>query len=233
MQRRLRARVIWGECASRRRGSATVRAFLPLIPKLGEAGGNGRGDDQWRFSGLNFVRRETRRRPVNSSDEKRLHVVFGPPAAGKSVYAKSLAKRIGACLLDSDEVTERMVRAGLALAGQDPDDRHSPAYRAAFRDPVYETLYDLAVSNLANVPVVIAGPFTREGGDPAWPEELTARLGVTPEFHFVWCPPEIRRQRIIVRGEGRDLPKLADWENYISYCREEPPVFPHRFIATD
>lgn len=185
-----------------------------------------------RVSGLNFSARETRRRPVNSSDEKRLHLVFGPPAAGKSVYAKALAKRIGACLLDSDEVTERMVRAGLALAGQDPDDRHSPAYRAAFRDPVYETLFDLAVSNLPNVPVVIAGPFTREGEDPEWPGKLKARLGMEPEFHFVWCPPEVRRQRIIVRGAGRDLPKLADWENYIRYCREEPPVFPHRFIET-
>src|SRR5690606_20277561 len=70
-------------------------------------------------SGLSFFLRATRRKPVKSSDEKRLHLVFGPPAAGKSVYARSLAKRIGACLLDSDEVTERMVRAGLALAGQD------------------------------------------------------------------------------------------------------------------
>jgi predicted kinase len=188
--------------------------------------------DVIRVSGLNFLREETRRMPVNSGIEQRLHLVFGPPAAGKSVYAKALAKRIGGCLLDSDEVTERMVRAGLALAGLDPDDRHSPSYRAAFRDPVYETLFDLAVSNLPNVPVVIAGPFTREGDDPNWPHQLALRLGVMPEFHFVWCPPEVRRQRIIARGEGRDLPKLADWENYVSYCREEPPVFPHQWIVT-
>ena len=162
----------------------------------------------------------------------RLHVVFGPPASGKTVFAKKLASEIGACLLDSDEVTERMVRSGLELAGLDPDDRHSPEYRRAFRDPVYETLFDLAVSNLPNVPVVIAGPFTREAGDVSWPAWLEKRLGMMPEFHFVWCPPELRKERIIGRGADRDLPKLAEWEDYVATCREEPPVFPHTLVVT-
>lgn len=159
-----------------------------------------------------------------------LHIVFGPPAAGKTVYAKALAKRLSACLLDSDEVTERMVRAGLALAGYDPDDRHSPAYKQTFRDPVYETLYDLALSNLPNVPVIIAGPFTKEGGDHEWPQALEKKFGMIPEFHFVWSPPEMRRERMLKRGAERDLPKLAEWKEYLNSCREIPPVFPHRFI---
>lgn len=163
---------------------------------------------------------------------KRLHIVFGPPASGKTLYSKNLAKELRACLLDSDEVTERMVRAGLELAGHDPDDRHSPEYRRIYRDPVYETLFDLAVSNLANVPVVIAGPFTREAGEMDWPERLAARMGEAPEFHFIWCPPELRRERIVSRGALRDGPKLADWENYVATCREEPPVFPHRLVVT-
>ncbi len=170
--------------------------------------------------------------PVTTSISGRLHVVFGPPASGKTVYARKLAATLGACLLDSDEVTERMVRAGLELAGFDPDDRHSPAYKTSFRDAVYETLFDLAVSNLPNAPVVIAGPFTREGGEEDWPDRLEARLGAVPEFHFVWCPPEVRKARIISRGAARDLPKLAAWDAYLATCREEPPVFPHRFIET-
>lgn len=169
---------------------------------------------------------------VIASTSGRLHIVFGPPAAGKTVYARSLAASIGACLLDSDEVTERMVRAGLELAGFDPDDRHSAEYKGAFRDPVYETLFDLAVSNLPNVPVVIAGPFTREGGEEDWPARLEQRLGMLPEFHFVWCPPEERKLRIIARGADRDLPKLAAWDDYVATCREGPPVFSHRFIGT-
>jgi predicted kinase len=161
-----------------------------------------------------------------------LHLVCGPPAAGKTTYARELAARLGAVLLDSDMVAEKLVRAGLKLAGLDPNDRDSPAYKAAYRDTVYETLYDLAAVNLPNVPVVIAGPFTRECGQTDWPQALERRLGEKPAIHFVWCPPDLRLQRIIARGEERDLPKIAAWEDYVSLCREEPPVFPHRRVVT-
>lgn len=161
-----------------------------------------------------------------------VHLVFGPPAAGKTTHARQLATRIGGILLDSDEVTERLIRAGLALAGMDPDDRDSPAYKKAFREVVYETLFDLAESHAGRLPVVIAGPFTSEGGDPSWPARLEARLGVMPEFHFVWCEPSERKARVMARGMARDLPKLADWDAYIATCRETAPVFPHRWIDT-
>jgi predicted kinase len=167
-----------------------------------------------------------------SSTNRRVHVVFGPPGAGKTVYAKRLAREIGGCLLDSDVTTERMVRAGLELTGKDPDDRHSSAYRTAFRDVVYETMFDLAVANLPSVPVVLAGPFTREAGDAGWPARLAMRLGEAAEFHFVWAPPEVRRARMISRGERRDQPKLENWSAYAATCREELPVFPHRFVDT-
>lgn len=135
-------------------------------------------------------------------------------------------------LLDSDEVAERLIRAGLTLAGLNPDDRDSPSYKSAFRDAVYETLFDLAQSHCSRLPVVIAGPFTREGSDPEWPQRLAIRLGVMPEFHYVWCEPEVRKTRLQSRGATRDLPKLADWDAYVSTCRESAPVYPHRWIDT-
>lgn len=158
------------------------------------------------------------------------HIVTGPSAAGKSVHAWKLAAELGACFLDSDTATERLVRAGSALAGLDPDDRDSPSYKQAFRDAVYESLFDVAVANLQHVAVVLAGPFTREGGEPDWPDRLARRLGVRPVLHFVWCPPEVRRTRLMTRGEPRDLPKLENWPAYAATCRESPPVWPHHFI---
>jgi predicted kinase len=161
-----------------------------------------------------------------------IHLVSGPPASGKTTYARVLAERIEAVLLDSDEVAERLVRAGLILAGLDPDDRDSPAYKTAFRDAVYETLFELAKSHSTRLPVVIAGPFTREGGDAEWPERLALLLGVMPEFHYVWCQAAERKERLLARGATRDLPKLADWDHYVATCRESAPVFPHRWIDT-
>ena len=161
-----------------------------------------------------------------------IHLVSGLPAAGKTTYARELAGRLGAVLLVSDEVTERLIRAGLALAGLDPDDRDSAAYKSAFRDVVYETLFDLAQSHCSRMPVVIAGPFTREGGDADWPRRLEVRFGVKPEFHYVWCEPAERKARLQTRGATRDLPKLADWDAYVKSCRETAPVYPHRWIDT-
>jgi predicted kinase len=161
-----------------------------------------------------------------------IHLVSGPPAAGKTTYARHLAERHGAVLLDSDDATERLIQAGLILAGLDPDDRDSPAYKAAFRDAVYETLFDLAISHVGRLPVVLAGPFTREGGDAGWPDRLRQRLGTMPKFHFVLCQPAERKARLSARGATRDLPKLADWDSYISTCREIPPVYPHHWIDT-
>ncbi|MEM1082846.1 MAG: ATP-binding protein [Verrucomicrobiota bacterium] len=163
---------------------------------------------------------------------KACHLVCGPPAAGKTRYARELAVKIKGCLIDSDELAGRLIRAGLELAGMNPDDRDSQQYKAAYRKVVYETMYDLARSNLESVPVVMAGPFTSEGGRPEWPDELERRLGVRPEMHFVWCHAELRRQRIIARGEARDQPKLEAWDDYLKTCREEPPLWPHRFVDT-
>ena len=164
---------------------------------------------------------------------KECHVFSGPAGAGKSVHARRLAAELGACLIDSDIATERLVRAGLSLAGLDPDDRDSPAYKRAYRDAVYEAMFDIAVANLPQVPVVLAGPFTREGGEADWPERLERRLGVRPVMHFVWCPPELRRERMIARGEERDRPKLRDWEAYAASCREERPVWDHVYWTAD
>ena len=160
------------------------------------------------------------------------HIVSGPAGAGKSSHARQLAAKLGACLIDSDTATERLVRAGLSLAGLDPDDRDSPAYKRAYRDAVYEAMFDLAVANLPQIPVVLAGPFTREGGEEDWPARLERRLGVKPVLHFVWCPLETRRERMMDRGEERDLPKLRDWESYAASCREERPVWEHVFVDT-
>lgn len=160
------------------------------------------------------------------------HWVCGPPAAGKTTFAKSLADEIGALLLDSDQVTERLVRAGLTLAGMNPDDRDSAAYKKAYREPVYQTLFDLAREHLERGPVVIAGPFTSETRDPHGLENVEAKVGQAVKAYFVWCSPEQRHRRIQERGAERDIQKLRAWENYLELCHEESPLWPHQFIDT-
>lgn len=143
-----------------------------------------------------------------------LHIVCGAAGVGKTTFAKSLAEKLPAFLLDSDLVTERVVQAGLALAGLDVDDRDSPQYKNAYRSAVYDTLYDLAAVNLPYGNVIIAAPFTTECQTADWQNVLEKRIGTKPKIWHLTCADDVRKKRIAARGVARDAAKLADWENY-------------------
>lgn len=158
-------------------------------------------------------------------------IVCGSPGAGKSTYAAQLAADRHAALLDIDTVTERLVRIALAESGHSADDRDSAYFKQTFREPVYQTLFDIARENLSVQDVVIVGPFTREIRDPDWPAQLQHMLGSRVEVHYVQCAPGIRRERLVQRGNARDRAKLQDWENHVQYYGDElPPVFEHVLV---
>jgi predicted kinase len=158
-------------------------------------------------------------------------IVCGTPGSGKTTYAKRLAARDAATVLDIDTVTERLVRVGLAESGCDPDDRDSEYFKRTYREPIYEALFDVARDNLPYHDVVIVGPFTKEIRDPDWLLKLSRSFDCLVEVHYLSCPPEIRRQRLAYRGDARDRAKLDDWDRYIRYYLDErPPVFEHVLV---
>jgi predicted kinase len=163
-----------------------------------------------------------------------MHTVFiicGTPGSGKSTYARRLAADRHATLLDIDTATERLVRIALTESGHSPDDRDSKYFKRIFREPIYDTLFDIARENLPAQDVVVVGPFTKEIKDPDWLEKLSLNLGGPIEVHYVQCPPDTRRSRLLSRGDARDQAKLDDWDNYARYYGEENvPVFKHKLI---
>ena len=162
-----------------------------------------------------------------------LHIIAGPPASGKSTYGKRLAARLGATLLDIDTATEAIVKAGLELAGLNPNDRDSPVFKKTFRIPIYDTLFQVARENLPHISVVLVGPFTAELRNSDWPDTLALRIEAPIEIHYVTCDPEIRRLRMQRRNQARDASKLAAWDQHLAYYRNEPrPAFEHHFIDT-
>ncbi len=162
-----------------------------------------------------------------------LHLVCGTPGSGKSTYGRSLAQAEGALLLDLDTATEPVVRAALTLAGLDPDDRDSPTYKQAFREPIHEALLAIAAANLDHLSVVIVAPFTRELRQPDWGDQLSCRLQVLVRVHYIHCDRRERYRRLCERGNPRDRAKLADWECFLAYYgNEAPPACPHAWIDT-
>lgn len=139
-----------------------------------------------------------------------VYIICGPPGAGKTTYGKKLA------------------------AGRDPNDRDSPWFKTHFREPIYDTLFAIAKENLPVQDVIITGPFTQEIKISNWPDQLAQRLGSPVKIHYVTCSPMVRQERIIARGEARDLAKLEDWDSHQAYFgKEEPPIFEHTLIQTN
>ncbi|MEM8603274.1 MAG: ATP-binding protein [Cyanobacteria bacterium P01_H01_bin.121] len=161
-----------------------------------------------------------------------LYIICGSPGAGKSTYGAKLAAQQQATLLDIDTVTEQLVQIGLQTAGHNPDDRDSAYFKATYRQPIYDTLFAIAAENLKHQSVVVVGPFTREQRQADWPSKVAAQLQTNVEIHYVTCQPELRKQRIAQRGQARDRTKLTDWEHYLQYYEEVPPVFEHVYVDT-
>ena len=161
-------------------------------------------------------------------------IVCGNAGVGKSTLGTKLAREQRAVLLDIDTCTERLARLVLEGHGLDPDDRDSPDYKRLLREPVYESLFDIAVANLPHAPVVIVGPFTSERRDATWPARLRERLAAPVEIVYVRCALDERRRRIVARGNPRDAGKLANWDAYAALGEDpELPPFPHRLVDTD
>lgn len=175
---------------------------------------------------------------MNSPDSRAssLHLILGPPAAGKTTFARSLAGRLPAALVDIDLSTEPVVRAALSALGMDPNDRDSPEYKRIFRSPIYDSLFTIAAANLPHIDVVLTGPFTSEMRDPNWLEALRDQWFPPPyqiKPYYLSCPSELLFERMKKRANPRDAAKLADWETYRKYYGPPlPPAFPHELVVT-
>lgn len=142
--------------------------------------------------------------PTPGSDDRFAVVVSGPPASGKSTFARALAAATGYALFDLDTVTGPLTRAALRLIGEG-EEAVDKQPGATLREPRYESLLAGAAANRAlGLGVVVVAPFTRERGERAAWQRVAAQLGSGTVLVYVDCPPEVRAARLAARGAARD-----------------------------
>lgn len=164
------------------------------------------------------------RHPMPELRQQTVVIVAGPPGAGKSTVAPSVARELGAALVDIDATFGPVV----SLLAAHP--------LKVVREAIYESLVTTTESSLlAGVHVVVAAPFTRERRDShAWGRLSTRLRSQGAEAVLVWlfAPRQVLLERLAARDATRDSGKLADPASWLREAEPEvPPVVPH--IAVD
>ena len=157
-------------------------------------------------------------------------LIAGPPASGKSTVAASLARTLGAALIDQDVATGPLVSVIGSLVNV--DDIDDPRLATLTRAARYETLTCLGEDNLRlGHDVLLVAPFTEERKDlEAW-EELNRRLrqagAVTVTMVWLYLSRDELLRRMHARGAERDADKLTAEQRFIDQLHLGPPVGPH------
>ena len=157
-------------------------------------------------------------------------LVAGPPASGKSTVGASLARMLGATLIDQDVATGSLLSVIESLVNV--DDIDDPRLATLSRAGRYQTITHLAEDNLrVGNTVLLVAPFTEERKNlHAW-EELVDRLhraaGGAVTMIWLYLSREELLQRMRGRGADRDAAKLSREQRFIDQLDLGPPVGPH------
>ncbi len=161
----------------------------------------------------------------------KLAIVCGNAGTGKTTWARQLARRWQAALLDLDTVSERLVVAAQLELRRNVDDRDSADYKRVFREAVHETLF--AIARECAGAVVIVAPFTRERTLASFPDWLAEKCGRAAQVHYFVTDEQVREARLRARGNPRDAAKFRDYEAYRAIAPDESrPAYPHVWLDT-
>lgn len=122
-----------------------------------------------------------------------VHLVHGLPGTGKTHFARELAERTGAVLLNHDHIR-------VVLYGPNPP---SEGFELA-TGRIHELIWEMAGQFLRHgVPVILDhGFWTRASRDEA--RQRVADLGAQVLFYEMECRPELADARVMVRNRANE-----------------------------
>ena len=161
------------------------------------------------------------------------YFVAGLAGSGKSYYSRKIAKELDLKIIDFDDNFNEFIKAH-----QDEFEKlGSEKFLANYASTRYADLINRAVIELTKGnSVVIAAPFSKQLQDQILWDELTLpikRFDSNPTLYWVVIPDELRKKRLITRGEKRDAEKIKKIDEYISFSPAKTPIVEHILVQGD
>ena len=161
------------------------------------------------------------------------YFVAGLAGSGKSYYSRKIAKELNLKIIDFDDNFNEFIKAH-----QDEFEKlGSEKFLANYASTRYADLINRAVIELTKGnSVVIAAPFSKQLQDQILWDELILpikKFDSNPTLYWVVIPDELRKKRLITRGEKRDAEKIKKIDEYISFSPAKTPVVDHVLVQGD
>ena len=161
------------------------------------------------------------------------YFVAGLAGSGKSYYSRKIAKELDLKIIDFDDNFNEFI----AVHKVEYEKLGSEKFLANYAKTRYTDLMNRAVIQLQqDVSVVIAAPFSKQMQDQKLWDELISpvkRFDPNPTLYWVVIPDELRKKRLITRGEKRDAEKIKKIDEYISFSPAKTPVVEHILVQGD
>lgn len=159
--------------------------------------------------------------------------VSGAAGVGKSYFSKVLADEYELSIIDFDDTLDQLI----LQFQNDYKKLGIEEFLAKYSQARYEDLISRALLLLdKGKSIVITAPFTKQIGDQKLWEQLIApikKYDPAPILYWVVVPDRLRGERIIQRGQDRDLAKVSDIQTYLAASKPTPPVVAHQVIRAD
>jgi dephospho-CoA kinase len=161
------------------------------------------------------------------------YFVAGLAGSGKSYYSRKIAKELDLKIIDFDDNFNEFIKAHK----DEYEALGSEKFLANYASTRYADLINRAVIELEkNVSVVIAAPFSKQLQDQTLWDELTLpikKFDSNPTLYWVVISDELRKKRLITRGEMRDAEKIKKIDEYIKFSPAKTPVVEHILVQGD
>ena len=161
------------------------------------------------------------------------YFVAGLAGSGKSYYSRKIAKELDLKIIDFDDNFNEFI----AAHKEEYESLGSEKFLANYASTRYADLINRAVTQLQqDVSVVIAAPFTKQMQDQKLWNELISpikKFDSKPTLYWVVISDELRKKRLVTRGEKRDAEKIKKIDEYISISPAKKPVVEHILIKGD